>query len=147
MLTQTAILRSYLVVKLAAVSLGLLYFVLPGVSLLLVAAFMMSVRVGSAAALHLATYLRTGIHVPGGWLSRSIVVAVLAGTAGGAAGLAVPGAVPDLVVVPLVCLTAYSALVRVGRILLPQDAALMLRVLPAARRGVELLAAPSQGRP
>jgi hypothetical protein len=59
----------------------------------------------------------------------------------------VPVDMADLVLAPLACLATYALLLRVSRILLPEDASLMLRVLPAARRGVEFLAAPSHVRP
>jgi O-antigen/teichoic acid export membrane protein len=147
MLTQTELLRPYLVVKLVAVPLGLFYFVLPGVSLLLVAAFMMSVRVGSAVALHLAIFRRTRIHTSGAWLGRSIGVALVSGVVGAAVAMVVPVDMADLVLAPVACLSTFALLLRVTRILLPEDASLMLRVLPAARRGVEFLAAPSHVRP
>jgi hypothetical protein len=100
---------------------------------------MMGARVASAVALHLSVWRRTGLHVDVGWLSLAFTVSVLGGAVGVGAGLAVPGRVTDLVVVPVAGLATYVLLVRLLGLLRASDVELAGRLLPFGGRALQAL--------
>jgi hypothetical protein len=130
MLATPSLAGSYAVIKAVTLAVGAFYVVAAGVDLRLVTAVMMGTRLLSAVALHGAVWRRTRLHVDLRWLSLAIAIAVLVAMVGVGAGLAVPGRLPDLVVIPVTGLAAYLLLVRVAGLLRLSDVELARRLLP-----------------
>jgi O-antigen/teichoic acid export membrane protein len=139
MLAHPPLANHYARIKVVTIAFGIIYVLLAGVSLLAVTALMMGIRLGSSIALHVVLYRRTGLHVDVAWLSKALAVALVVFAVAGAAVLIVPGRLADLVVGPAVGLATYGLLVRASGLLLAEDAAVALRVLPLGHRAVRAL--------
>jgi len=118
------------------------YVVTAGANLLLVTGLMMSIRVLSTLALHVAIWRRVRLRVEVGWLSRLAGIAIASGVIAYGTGLLVPGRIADLIVVPTVCVVLFLALVRVLRMLREEDASLADRILPVGGRVIRALSGP-----
>lgn len=139
MLAMPRLAGPYAAIKAVTLAAGAFYFFAAGVDLRLVTAVMMGVRVASAVALHAAVWRRTGIRVDLRWLGLAVAVSALVGALGIAVGLAVPGRVLDLVLVPVAALAAYFVLVRVVGLLRASDVEMARAVLPFGGRALQLL--------
>jgi O-antigen/teichoic acid export membrane protein len=140
MLAHDSLAGAYRRIKLVTAALVVVYFVTAGIDLLVVAGIMMVVRSSSAIALHVQLHRRLGLRIEIAWLTRAIAASVVTGALVAAVDTVVPGRAPDLVVGPLVGLTAFLVLVRVAGLLPEADAAVAARVLPIGRRPLRLLA-------
>jgi O-antigen/teichoic acid export membrane protein len=139
MLADERLSGAYRTVKLGTAPLALVYVATAGINLLVVAAFMMGIRIASTFALHAALQKRARLHIDIRWFVRALVAAAITATSAAGVTLVVPGRLPDLAVAPLVGLATFLVLVRVCRLLHETDAALAVRVLPFGRRPLRLL--------
>jgi len=139
MLAHEATAGAYRNVKLVTAGLAAVYVLTAGIDLLVVAGFMMAIRLASVLALHAEVQRRLGFHVDVSWLARAIGASVVSAASAAAVTAIVPGRVGDLAIAPVVGLSAFLVLVRVSRLLPEGDAAIAARVLPFGRRPLQLL--------
>jgi O-antigen/teichoic acid export membrane protein len=129
-LTNAAVLRPYVAVRIAVLVLGGAYVLLDDVDLLWMAAWMIGVRLASVAGLHVIIARRTGIRLEYRWIAR-LVAATAASTITGAATAAVISARPaSALAAGAVLLATFAVALRVAGLLRPDDLALLRRIVP-----------------
>jgi O-antigen/teichoic acid export membrane protein len=139
MLAHDRVTGAYRMVKVVTALLAAAYFATAGIDLLVVAALMMAIRLGSTFALHFELQKRLGLHVEIWWFVRAVLAGVLTSGFAAAVAEAVPGRAADLAFAPVAGLALFLFLVRVSRLLPATDAAIAARVLRFGNRPLRLL--------
>jgi O-antigen/teichoic acid export membrane protein len=139
MLAHEGLASPYRNVKLVTAALAAVYVVTAGIDLLVVAGFMMAIRLASVFALHAELQRRLGLHVKVSWLARAVAASLISAASAAAVAAILPGRVGDLALGPVVGLSTFLMLVRITRLLHEADAAIAARVLPFGSRPLRLL--------
>jgi O-antigen/teichoic acid export membrane protein len=147
MLADDRLLGSYRWVQLVVASLGAFYLLTPYLNLMVIALFLVLVRLFAAISLHAFIYRVTGTATDVRWITRALAGGLVAGVCGIGAGLTLSSNVLDLIVVPMICLGVWAIFVRAMHIFLPRDAAIARRILPIGAPVFDLLVPSTAEQP
>ncbi len=138
-LVKQGLVRSYLSVKVLTLGAAALYLPLAVTSVLVVTAVMMSIRVLSAAVLHVIIDRSLHVRLDFEWVVRVVGAGALTTCLGIAAGAVSPGWVADLIVVPTVVTIGIFITIRMLRLFTGEDAELLTKVVPQTKRVIRWL--------